>query len=191
MKKEKPVRGEYGYLKAAKKKAAIHTVLMVVIGLAIFVLGLLLNKMEAANIFTVFAFLMVLPAAKSFVTVVVLFPFQPMDKETMERLTSYARGQDVVFYDVVFTSSERIMHLDCIYVTGHQLIAYTGRRKDNVKAISEYLKKELSARGTDFAFYLATEEKQIIDRMKLRGEENDTNQKVKDEVVEMLRVFTV
>ncbi|MBO5353428.1 MAG: hypothetical protein J6A77_09040 [Lachnospiraceae bacterium] len=191
MKRKKLERGEYGYLQQRKQKALSGTILMVLIGIAIFVVGLLLNKMETANIFTVIAVCMVMPAAKYFVSYVVLFPYKPMSLETKERLESYARENDTILYDVVFTSPEKVMHLDCVYVTGHQVIGYTSRRKDNTKVIQEYLKKELQIRGLKYAVYLAAEEKQIMDRMKLRGEENETAGAAKQEVLEMLRVFTV
>ena len=55
MKKQKLERGEYGYLKQRKNRALFGTFLMVLIGFAIFGFGLLLNKMEATNIFTVIA----------------------------------------------------------------------------------------------------------------------------------------
>lgn len=191
-KKQKLEKGAYGYLKSKKKDALMHTILMVAIGIAIFVIGLLLNKMETANIFTVFAFLMVLPAAKSFVNVIVLFPYKSINVETKQRLEKYAREQDILLYDVVFTSSERIMHLDCIYITGHQIIGYTSRKKDNLKVIEDYLKKELKSRCISFSVYFATEEKQIRDRMKLRGEETgELDTKVVEEVLEMIKLFTI
>lgn len=192
MKKQKLERGEYGYLKQRKNRALLGTFLMVLVGLAIFGLGLLLNKMEATNIFTVIAICMVMPAAKFFVSYVVMFPYQPITPETKERLASYAKEGDTILYDVVFTSSEKVMHLDCIYVTGHQIIGYTSRGKDNIQLMQEYLKKECKIRGLSYAVYLATEEKQIKDRMKLRGEESaDTNTEAKEEVLSMLRTFTV
>ena len=192
MKKQKLERGEYGYLKEKKQKALFGTFLMVLIGIAIFVVGLLLNKMEATNVFTVIAICMVMPAAKYFVSYVVLFPYKHMDKETKERLDSYAKEGDAMLYDVVFTSSERVMHLDCIYVTGHQIIGYTSRAKDKVEIIQEYFKKELKLRCISYTVYIATEEKQIKDRMKLRGgEATETNTEVKEEVLSMLRTFTV
>ena len=191
MKRKKLERGEYGYLQQRKQKALSGTILMVLIGIAIFVVGLLLNKRETANVFTVAAVCMVLPAAKYFVSYVVLFPYKPVSLETKERLESYARENDTILYDVVFTSPEKVMHLDCVYVTGHQVIGYTSRRKDNTKVIQEYLKKELQIRGLKYAVYLAAEEKQIMDRMKLRGDENETTGAAKQEVLEMLRVFTV
>lgn len=191
MKKHKLERGEYGYLKQKKQNALFGMVLMVLIGIAIFITGLLLNKMEASNIFTVIAICMVMPAAKYFVSFVVLFPYKPTNIETKERLASYAKAGDTVLYDVVFTSSEKVMHLDCIYVTGHQIIGYTARAKDNVHVMQEYLKKELQIRGISYAVYIATQEKQITDRMKLRGEETSAVEEAKQEVLEMIRVFTV
>ncbi len=192
MKKQKLERGEYGYLKQRKQKALSGTCLMVLIGVVIFAVGLLLNKMEATNLFTVIAVCMVMPAAKYFVSYVVLFPYKPMDAATKERLNSYAKENDTVLYDVVFTSTEKVMHLDCIYVTGHQIIGYTSRTKDKVQIIQEYFKKELKLRCISYAVYIATEEKQIKDRMKLRGEETaDINTEAKEEVLSMLRTFTV
>ena len=192
MKKTNLERGQYGYLKEKKRKALVGTFLMVLIGIAIFVVGLLLNKMEATNLFTVIAVCMVMPAAKYFVSYVVVFPYQPTNPEVKERLDAYAQKGDTLLYDVVFTSSEKVMHLDCIYVTGHQIIGYTSRAKDNVQIMQDYLKKELKIRGISYAVYIATEEKQIKDRMKLRGEENaEQNAEVKEEVLSMLRTFTV
>ena len=114
-----------------------------------------------------------------------------MTKETKERLDSYAAKSDTVLYDVVFTSAQKVMHLDCIYVTGHQLIGYTSRAKDNSEVISEYLKNEIKIRDIAFTVYIATSEKQIKDRMKLRGEETSENLTAKEEIVSMLRVFTI
>ncbi len=192
MKKQKLERGQYGYLIEKKQKALFGTFLMVLIGIVIFITGLLLNKMEATNVFTVIAICMVMPAAKYFVSYVVLFPYKPMSLETKNRLDSYAKEDDTVLYDVVFTSSEKVMHLDCIYVTGHQIVGYTSRKKDNVQVMQDYLKKELKLRCLSYVIYIATEEKQLKDRMKLRGDETaETNTEVKEEVLSMLRTFTV
>lgn len=192
MKKPKLERGEYGYLKDKKKKALSGTILMVFIGIVIFVIGLLLNKMEATNLFTVIAVCMVMPAAKYFVSYVVLFPYASINLETKERLESYAGETDTLLYDVVFTSSEKVMHLDCIYVTEHQIIGYTSRAKDKITVIQDYLKKELKNRGISYVVYIATEEKQVKDRMKLRGTESSvSNGEEKEEVLSMLRTFTI
>lgn len=191
MKKQKLERGEYGYLKNRKQKALFGTILMVLIGLVIFAVGLLLNKMEATNVFTVIAVCMVMPAAKYFVSYVVMFPYHPMNEETKRRMESYAKEGDTILYDVVFTSSEKVMHLDCIYVTDHQLIGYSSRKKDNLSVIQDYFKKELKNRCISYTVYMTTEEKQVKDRMKLRGEAAEENSEIKEEVLSMLRTFTM
>lgn len=192
MKKQKLERGAYGYLKQRKQKALYGTFLMVFLGIIIFVIGLLLNKMEATNLFTVIAVCMVMPAAKYFVSYVVLFPYKPINEDVKERLDSYAQGEDTMLYDVVFTSSEKVMHLDCIYVTGHQVIGYTSGKKDNIQVIQDYFKKELKLRCISYTVYITAEEKQLKDRMKLRSKETaEINTEAKEEVLSMLRTFTV
>lgn len=192
MKKE---RGEYGYLKQKKQHSLFHTLFMVAIGIVIFIVGLLLNKMEASNIFTVAAVLFVLPAAKSLVAIIVLAPYQETKKEDWERLAAYAKEGDTLLSDAVFTSSERIMHLNQIYVTDHQIIGISLRKRDNIKAASEYLEKELSIRELSYVVFLTQEENALKKRMSLRRQESSgTGQgdsREKQEVLEMLRTFII
>ena len=68
-------RGEFGYIRTRKRRALTGTLLMAVIGIAVFVVGLLLNKMSNRNIFTVIAILFVLPGAKNLVALIVTFPY--------------------------------------------------------------------------------------------------------------------
>ena len=53
------------YIKKKKKRKIIMVVAIIVIAAAIFGIGLLLNKMSRANIFTVLAILCVLPWQKN------------------------------------------------------------------------------------------------------------------------------
>lgn len=168
------------------------------IGLAIFITGLLLNKMEVTNIFTVAAFLMILPAAKALVAVIVLFPYHETKKEDSRRLASYAMENDVVLHDVVFTSSEKIMHLNCVYVTDHQIAGISLRKKDNLKVVKEYLEKELKARCIPYVVFLTDSEEALRARMALRKQSTETaktpqaaQHEAQHEVFEMLRTFTI
>ena len=190
-KKQKPAKGSYGYLKQKKQGALKHTLLMVCIGLAVFGVGLLLNKMEVTNIFTVVAFLFVLPAAKAFVNVVVLFPYKQMSEERKTELDGYKKGRDEMLYDLVFTSTERVMHLDCVYITGSQIIGYTEHKRDNVKKMEEYLKRELEIRQIGYHVYIATDKKQLEKRMALRSENEQWNTQEMAPVTEMLLLFTI
>lgn len=189
-KKKRPERGEYGYLKWKKKRCFWHTVLLAAVAAGIFILGLCLNKMEVANVFTVLAMLMVLPMAKSLVAVILLLPYRPHTKEEAKRLSALAGPEDIVLFDVVFTSAESPMHLDAVFFTGHQILGYTARKKDKPENIKKYLEKELKARCLDSVVFLTTEETALKKRLALRGDamEKSTQQK---EAFEMFRTWIV
>lgn len=84
-------RGEYGYIAARKKKTLLGTIIIALIGVAIFLVGLFLNKMSNRNLFTIIAVLAVLPAAKQLVAFIVLFPFKTTQKRTLSESKRYDR----------------------------------------------------------------------------------------------------
>lgn len=189
-KKKHPERGEYGYLAWKKKRDVWHTVLLAAVAVGIFILGLCLNKMEVANVFTVLAMLMVLPMAKSLVAVILLLPYHPHTREEAQRLSALAGPEDLVMYDVVFTSAESPMHLDAVFFTGHQLLGYTSRRKDKTENIKKYLEKELKARCLDYAVFLTAEETALKKRLALRKDASGGSPQQK-EAFAMFRTWIV
>ena len=78
-------KGSFEYIKKKKKRKIIMVVAIIVIAAAIFGIGLLLNKMSRANIFTVLAILCVLPWAKQLVALIVLFPYHSVSRERYDK----------------------------------------------------------------------------------------------------------
>ena len=72
-------KGEFGYIRNQKKINLIWLAAFILIGVAIFICGYLLTKTRA-NIFTVIAVLMVLPAAKRVVALVVMMPRRGVER---------------------------------------------------------------------------------------------------------------
>ena len=140
---KKKERGEWGYLKYRKASLTLMFLGVVIAAVAIFIIGLALNKWETSNIFTVVAVLGVLPAAKILVLMIVVCPHKGMGDEEKSFIDGLTTEDDKVFYDAVFTSKERPMHLDAIIVTGHQIIGYTTQKKDKIDKIDSYYKNEL------------------------------------------------
>lgn len=119
-------RGDFGYIQARKRKALLGTILMAVIGVAIFVTGLLLNKMSNRNVFTIIAVLFVLPGAKFLVAYIVTFPYQSVSRERYDKVKSALTENMTLYTDLVITSSEKVMHLDFIAVGNGQVIGLVG-----------------------------------------------------------------
>lgn len=138
-------KGEFGYIDRQKRYRCIMILAILVIAVAIFVTGLLLNKMSRANIFTVFAILCVLPWAKQVVGLVVLFPYHSVTGERYRRVQAILekRGlSDVRLYtDLVITSPDKIMNLDFAVIGAGQVIVLTGKAGQDTGYIREYLTK--------------------------------------------------
>lgn len=158
-------KGTYGYIDRQKKRKVIMILLILLIAVAIFVAGLLLNKMSKANIFTVLAILCVLPWAKQVVALVVLFPFHSVEKERYERVRKLVEGQAVEgvrFYtDLVITSSEKIMNLDFAVVGAGQVLVLVGKTGQDAGYIRDYLTKGVHNWG-DFRVKVLDREKLFV-----------------------------
>ena len=119
-----------GYLTKRKKAEILWIVFFVVLGVAIFLTGYLWSGVRA-NIFTVMAVLLVLPAAKHLVALIAMFCKKGVTKERYDKVKT-AAGQAVLYTDYVFTSTEKIMHLDFLLVKNGNALAELGKEKENL-----------------------------------------------------------
>ena len=190
---KKMEKGEYGYLKHRKLTGTVHFLLLVAAGVLLFFVGLLLNKWDVKNIFTILAILMVLPTARVLVSLIILIPSKQSDKKTKDLIDTYKRDNDVLFYDPVFTSSEHVMHLNALLISGHQVVGFTVSPEKKNKT-EEYFKKEFSARNLNMIYFYADSEKEFASRMKKRAEEGTLSEKEAfdmKEVSDMIRTAIV
>ncbi len=140
-------RCEYGHIRAQKTKQLCGALLMIAVGVAVFILGLCLNKFEKRNIFTVLAVLFVLPMARYLCTWFVMLPYKTPEKEQYDKVKAVVPEGSTLFSDYLFTSGERAMGLSFLVLTGHKLIGLAAREKENTEKITEYLSSELKRRG--------------------------------------------
>ena len=124
MKRKKINKMEYGYIKWKKQTLLLQMCGILAAGVAVFLLGLLLNKGEFTNIFTVVAILFVLPAARYLTVWILLIPYHTPEKQEYEKTVTLAEGHGLLLSDLVFTSSERAMHLDYMVLAGGQAYCY-------------------------------------------------------------------
>lgn len=164
-KKERPQRGQQGYLDSQKICRIRKTLRYVLIGVAIFVLGLCLNKFEKSNIFTVIAVLMVLPAAKALISVIVVMPYRSVGEERIRSVKELLSGEDVMYTDMVFTSREKIMFLSFLVITQDEVLCLAGREKEDTAYIEKYLGGELKKRMFGKKFYITKDEKKFLERV--------------------------
>lgn len=137
-------KGEYGYIKKAKKQDIIKMLIYVAIALLIFFVGLLMNKMSYTNVFTVVAILFVLPWARVLVEYIVLFTYHTPEKEDYDKVVAAVSPEAKVISDYVFTSTERSMGLNFLVVGNGYAYGWIMNDKQDVKGIQTYLQKGVS-----------------------------------------------
>ena len=183
-------KGQRGFIHYKKKMYLFKTILYIVIGLAIFVTGLLLNKMSPRNIFSVLAMLMVLPGARALVGLIVLFPYKSVEEKRYETVSCLA-GPSVHFMtDLVITSPDKVMNLDFIAETRGSVIGLLGKHGQDLSYIQNYLSKGVNNFGTSYKVRMFTEEEAFKKALKSLPD-RDMDDKEEAAVLEYLNSLIV
>lgn len=155
-------RGEFGYIQVRKKRAMLGVLLMTLIGIAIFLIGLLLNDMSNRNVFTVIAVTMALPGAKFLVRFIITFPYHSVEKERYDKVKGALPEQMELYTDLVITSPEKVMHLDFIAVGNGQVIGLLGGGKQEISYVRKYLTTGVHNWGSDYKVKIVDSEKTFL-----------------------------
>lgn len=135
-------KGQPGYIQAHKKKSMIQAVIAFSLVFAILILGYVQTGTKL-NWFTLVAVLGCLPAAKMLVAVITVFPHQSIDKRVADEIKQESAYLTVI-YDMVLTSYEKIMPVDCIVIMNHTICGYTRSKKVDVNYAANHIKQILN-----------------------------------------------
>lgn len=183
-------RCEYGRIRSEKRRLFIGVLSMIAIGVAIFVLGLFLNKFEKRNIFTVVAVLFVLPMARYLATLLIMLPHKTPERALYEQVKTVIPRGSILLSDYLFTSSERAMGVSFLVLTGHELIGLVERDKEKTDKITVFLSGELKKREIPGKVVLYEDVKRFTDALKRIPEATRTEEEMK-ELLEFLRSLAV
>ena len=139
---KKVQKGDPGYLDHKKRIEIIRTIIYFGIVAAVFLLGYSQTHTRR-NILTVVAILGCLPAAKALVGVITRFPYSSIDRKKADEIRSKT-GLLTVCYDMVITSRESIMPVDCIVISGHTIFGYAHYEKVNAEELSKHIRSILA-----------------------------------------------
>lgn len=130
-------KGEWGYLEQEKKRSIIYMILLYVFALGIFFVGYLVaGKKE--NIASVFAVLVLLPAAKATVSMIMFLRTPKYAKQVYETVSEH-EGTVPVLYQLYLTSYQKNFPLSCVAIKGNNLMCYTEFANCDVKACEEHI----------------------------------------------------
>lgn len=140
--KKKVKKGNPGYLDYQKKVEIVRTILYFAIVAALFGLGYSQTHSNK-NLLTIVAVVGCLPASKALVGVITRFPYRSIEKQYAWEIREKSTYLTVL-YDLVLTSSDKIMPIDCIVISGDKVFGFAPNEKTNVEYASGYIRKMLS-----------------------------------------------
>ena len=141
--KGKITKGNPGYIEKRKQNRILKTVLQFGIVIALLILGVAQTDTRL-NLLTLVAVLGCLPASKSLVEVIMLFPHHSIEMAKADEIR--ARTSDLtVVYDLVFTSEKHIMPVDCVIISDNTICGYTSKEKTDTTFAAKHLKQILYA----------------------------------------------
>lgn len=156
-------KGTPGYLDYKKKVEIIRTIIYFAIVAVIFILGYIQTGTRL-NLLTVIAVLGCLPSSKALVGVITRLPYRSLDRMKVDEIRSKTTHLTVCF-DMIITSRDSIMPVDCIVISGHNIFGYTGNQKVDLNTLSSHIKKTLSDNGCgDLSVRILNEYKPFLTR---------------------------
>lgn len=160
---KKTEKGMPGYLNYKRKIEIIRTLAYFGIVIAILLLGYFQTGTKL-NLLTVVAIVGCLPASKALVGVITRFPYRSIDGERAKEIASKT-DLLTVCYDMVITSRDHIMPVDCIVISGHNIFGYTHYNKVNTTELADHIKTILAQNGyKGFQIRILNEYKPFITR---------------------------
>lgn len=196
-------KGTHGYIKYKKNKQLRDTIIIALIGIIIFVVGYLLNDNSRNNVFTIITILLALPGAKMLVGYIIVAPYQSMNDKKYDQVCNVISPNATMISDLVITSPDKVINLDCIVVDDHHVIALSGKEGQDISYIQTYLKRTIKNQGYSPEVKVLTDFSKFLLRVKTLGnskeheqaqvEQVDENTKSceRDEVVNLLKTLNV
>ena len=138
-------KGEAGYRRYKKQIEVLKGVIAFALVAALMILGFVTTK-QRLNLLTVVAALGAIPACRILVELIVRFPYKSIPRETAEEVASKTPNITVI-YDLIFTSSDAVMPVECIAISSHTLCGYVNHPKVNAVSAGEFIKKILGQNG--------------------------------------------
>ncbi len=137
MMKKKKHKGEIGYLIYQRNVVVIQTIILYAAALLVFFTGYFWTDTKA-NIFSIIAVLMLLPASRSTVSMIMYMKVPSYNKEITNQLAQ-KEGTVQLLHQMYLTSYQKNYPITCFAVHGNHLIGYTEFAKCDVNECEKHI----------------------------------------------------
>lgn len=159
----KAEKGDFGYIKAQKKKRTLITLGLFAIPLVIFLTGLH-ETGTRLNMFTFVAIMGCLPASRSAVGMIMMLLQKPVDPEVYRKVEERA-GDLVRAYELAISAYEKNTPLDSLVICGYHVAAYCSRPGTDTAFAEKHIKEILKGNGFRADVKIFQDAKPYLDRV--------------------------
>lgn len=156
-------KGSAGYLDSQLKIEIIRTIIYFVLCIVIFILGYWQTGTKE-NIMTIVAVVGILPSSKALVGVIVRFPHRSISPKTAHDIASKSEHLTVI-YDLIITSTEKVMPISCIAISGDKIFGYTDNQKVDLAHAGLSIKKMLQSHDFDVSVKIMNQYTPFLSRV--------------------------
>ena len=135
--KKRLEKGTYGYMDRLKMWEWKKSALMLAIPVLVFLIGWAVMKTRL-QVVTVIAVVGCLPGCNEVVHAIMASRYHSMDKKLYEEVEA-ARGDRMALYENVFTTYDKNYVVDCIIISGREVLGYSSEEKTDAKAAETHL----------------------------------------------------
>ncbi len=157
-------KGDYGYIRNGKKKAALYTIFCFAISLALFMIGWYTTGTKK-NLLTVVAVLGCLPASKSLVNMIMFFKAKACPVELYKKIEPHI-GHLTCLFDLQMTAYERTYQIDSLVIEKKNICGVTSDPKCKPELAEKHIMSLLEQNAfKDYTVKIFTDESKYIARL--------------------------
>ena len=168
-------KGEFGYIKAQKKKRGLITFGLFAIPIIIFFTGLWQTGTRL-NMFTFVAIMGCLPASRSAVGFVMMLMQKSMDPAVYQQIEERS-GDLVKAYELTVSAYEKNTPIDSLVVCGYHVAAYTSRPDADTVFAEKHIKEILKGNGYRADVKIFKDLKPYLERVSSLAKQRETVEK--------------
>lgn len=166
MKKSRIKKGDFGYIRQQKLLRLMRTIACALLPAAFFTVGIILNRGDRYNIYTVIAMVGCIPVCMSLVSMIMMWLQKPMKPELYEEIRARA-GSLLMAYELYMTTREISIFIDAAAVCGDYVAAYTDRpaKRKDLDFMEEHISKTLRANHYKMSVKIFDQKKAFLERL--------------------------
>ncbi|MDD3277478.1 MAG: hypothetical protein PHG16_01145 [Lachnospiraceae bacterium] len=161
---KKAKKGTYGYIRWQKCQRLVITLALFALPLTFFIVGMVLNKGDRKNIYTLIAVVGCLPACRSTVNLILIWTQHSIMLPIYEELSVLSEKVCMV-YELYLTTYEKNLMVEAAAICGEEVACFAPKADKNITFFEEHMQKILRANGYKSHVKIFTDKKHFSERV--------------------------